>query len=110
MSKIKSPQKKKELSLDKDRRNLFGECPISSRRSIRRGKQRSHRGLRRVASEELLRLRGSADVSVADEVEARVKPKLIAAKRSAFKKKPDKTLREAIAWKGKWRSERSGDR
>jgi hypothetical protein len=107
MSKVRSPQDKKQLSLDKDRRNLYGECPTSSRKNIRRGKQRSHRELRRAASQELLGLQGSTQHLEADEVEARTKSKIIAAKRSSFKKKPDRPLREAIARKSKWRSLRS---
>jgi hypothetical protein len=107
MSKVKSPQEKKHLSLDRDRRNLYGECPSSSRKSIRRGKQRSHKELRWAASQELVHLRGSAEELSGDEVEARTKSKILAATRSSFKKKPDKPLGEAIARKAEWRSRRA---
>jgi hypothetical protein len=107
MSKVKSPPEKKQLSLSRDRRNLYGECPASSRKNIRRGKQRSHRELRRTASEQLLHLKGSAEELPADEVEARAKSKILSAKRSSFKKKPDKPLAEAIAWKRARRARRA---
>src|SRR5271168_1417100 len=61
MSRIKTPEEKKAVSLSRDRRNLYGECPTSSRRNISRGKNRSRRELRRVASQELLGLKGMAD-------------------------------------------------
>jgi hypothetical protein len=108
MSKVKSPQDKKKLSLDRDRRNLYGECPTSSRRNIRRGKQRSQRELRRATSQELASLRGAADDLAADEVGSRAKSKILLAKRAAFKKRPDRPLGEAIKWKARWRARRSG--
>jgi hypothetical protein len=37
MIKVKSPTEKKRLSLLTDRRNVYGECPTSSRRNISRG-------------------------------------------------------------------------
>ena len=37
MRKVKSPTEKKRLSLLRDRRNVYGECPTSSRKNIRRG-------------------------------------------------------------------------
>ena len=37
MSKVKSPTEKKRLSLLRDRRNMYGECPTSSRKNISRG-------------------------------------------------------------------------
>jgi hypothetical protein len=39
MSTIKNPQQKKLASLKKDRRNVYGECPTSSRKNIALGKQ-----------------------------------------------------------------------
>ncbi len=47
MSKLKSPQENKAVSLKTDRRNTYGENPQASRKGIRRGKQRSHMGERR---------------------------------------------------------------
>ncbi|HTL16028.1 MAG TPA: hypothetical protein VL793_02270, partial [Patescibacteria group bacterium] len=58
MSKVKSPTEKKRLSLMKDRRNVYGECPTSSRKSISRGKQRGRMEVRRAANERLGALKG----------------------------------------------------
>jgi hypothetical protein len=44
MSTVKHPKEKKELSLERDRRNTYGENSKSSRKGIRRGKQRRHIG------------------------------------------------------------------
>ena len=92
MSKVKSPQEKKRNSLLKDRRNVYGENPASSRKNIRRGKQRSHMQLRRALAEELRSLKGT-NVEVPDEiVEARAKDRIVALARSSFKKSPDQPL------------------
>ena len=44
----------------KHRRNVYGECPTSSRKNISRGKQRGHMEVRRAASEELRSLKGAS--------------------------------------------------
>lgn len=105
MSEVKLPQEK--IGLARDRHNLYGECLSSSRKNIRRGKQRSHKELRRAASQELLHLRRSDEELRGNELEARTRSKILAATRSSFKKKPDKPLREAIAHKTDWRSRRA---
>jgi len=92
MSKVKSPQEKKRHSLLKDRRNTHGECPTSSRKNIRRGKQRSHMQLRRSVAEELRSLKGTS-VEVSGEIaEARAKGRMVVLARSSFKKSPDEPL------------------
>jgi hypothetical protein len=111
MSKVKSPQEKKQLSLDKDRRNVYGECPSSSRKNIRRGKQRSHMELRRGASQDLAILKGASMGFDADEVESRTKTRILDAERSAFRKRPDAPLGTVIKRKAESRSKgRSGIR
>jgi hypothetical protein len=110
MSTVKSPPEKKQLSLVGDRRNLYGECPTSSREDIRRGKQRSHKVLRRAASQQRFRLSGSAEDILLHETEARAKSNIIIAKRSSFKNRPDTPPGEAPGWKAKWRSQRSGSK
>ena len=42
MSKVKTPQQKKRLSYEHDRRNSYGENQKSSRKNIPKSKQRSH--------------------------------------------------------------------
>ena len=106
MSKVKSPSEKKRIGLVKDRRNVYGECPTSSRKNIRRGKQRSHMEVRRAANEELRALKGAsveADAD-ADAIEARAKVRILALERSSFKKLPDAPLGQVVARKMKRRA------
>jgi len=42
MSTITNPEEKKQFSLERDRRNSYGENRKSSRKSIQRGKERLH--------------------------------------------------------------------
>jgi hypothetical protein len=60
MSKLKTPMEKKRIILVKHRRNVYGECPTSSRKNISRGKQRGHMEVRRAANEELRSLKGAS--------------------------------------------------
>jgi tetratricopeptide (TPR) repeat protein len=108
MSKIKSPKDKKRTSLLKDRRNVYGECPTSSRKNIRRGKQRSHMELRRAANQELRSVRGVPEEVDAEGAENQAKARIIALSRSAFKKIPDAPLGVVVSRKLKSRAERSG--
>ncbi len=96
MSKVKSPTDKKKISLEKDRRNVYGECPTSSRKNIRRGKQRSHMELRRAANEELRSLKGASDEIAAEQIEASARGRMLALTRSSFKKSPDAPLHEVL--------------
>jgi hypothetical protein len=104
MSKVKSPQEKKTISLKKDRRNIYGECPTSSRKNIRRGKQRSHREMRRASSQVLSAIKGAHDDLNADEKESKLTITTIELQRHAFKKKPDAPLGLVIRRKRDWRS------
>jgi hypothetical protein len=99
MSKVKSASEKKRLSLAKDRRNVYGECPTSSRKSIRRGKQRSHMESRRAVNEELRSLRGTAEDFDVDEVAGQAKDRATLLSRTAFKKVPDAPLGHVVSRK-----------
>jgi hypothetical protein len=99
MSKVKTPTEKKQISLLKDRRNVYGECPTSSRKNIRRNKQRGHMEVRRAANEELRGLQGVTLNADADEIESRTRDRIIALARSSFKKIPDAPLGEVVARK-----------
>ncbi|HEY1799882.1 MAG TPA: hypothetical protein VGG46_03015 [Terriglobales bacterium] len=92
MSKIKSATEKKRISLERDRRNIYGECPTSSRKNIRLGKQRSHMEQRRAVSETLRSLKGTMQSFDTDEIESQAKARLADLQRHAFKKKPDAPL------------------
>ena len=99
MSKVKSPAEKKRLSLMKDHRNVYGECPTSSRKNIRRGKQRAHMEVRRGANEKLRALTGLTIEADGDEIESRTKDRVLALSRSSFKKLPDAPLGQVISRK-----------
>jgi hypothetical protein len=107
MSKVKTPTEKKRISLVKDRRNVYGECPTSSRKNISRGKQRGHMEVRRAANEELRSLRGASTEVDADATEAHTKDRILALSRYAFKKVPDAPLGEVLKRKLKHRKRHS---
>lgn len=86
----KSPQEKKRLSYEKDRRNCYGEHDKGSRTSIRRNKRAVNAENRRLVSASLDSVRGVPDEVVADHAEER-----FATKRLKF-------------WR-KWRDEPLGD-
>jgi hypothetical protein len=90
----KTPQEKKELSLKRDRRNVYGENDKASRKGIPRSKQRSHMAERRAVQSALAPVKqaGAFDVEVADEVQFAAKTKTIVGKRKSFRKKPDQPL------------------
>jgi hypothetical protein len=90
----KTPQEKKELSLKRDRRNVYGENDKASRKAIPRSKQRSHMAERRAVQSALAPVKqvGVFDVEVADEVQFAAKTKSIVGKRKSFRKKPDQPL------------------
>lgn len=96
MSKIKSPQQKKQLSLELDRRNVYGENAKASRKGIRKGKQRSHMVERRTAKAPLIAVKGVPDNDTAVEAEVKTRQSLVRAKRASFKKTPDLPLKEVL--------------
>jgi len=96
MSKIKSPHEKKRISLERDRRNIYGENPSSSRKGTRRGKQRSHMEQRRSVAEALRQVRGSSEQAEAGAPDSEVKIRTIRLRRYAFKKSPDAPLGAVI--------------
>ena len=105
MSKLKTPTEKISISLARDRRNVYGESPTSSRKNISRGKQRGHKEVRRAANEELRSLKGSIAEADADATEAQTKDRILTISRSAFKKVPDAPLGEVLLRKLKRRAD-----
>jgi len=96
MSTNKSPQEKKALSLAKDRRNMYGESPHSSRKNIRRGKQNQHQEERRTANQALALINtGSSEEQMfAHEVAAETRARLH--RLDGFKKEADRPLGDFI--------------
>lgn len=104
MSQVKSPQEKKRDSLLKDRRNTYGECPASSRKNIRKGKQRTQQALRRAVSEELRIAKGASETVDVDLVQEKAKDRSIEYSRALFKKEPDSPLAVVLDRKKKRRT------
>ncbi|MFI5102172.1 MAG: hypothetical protein ACHP9V_02250 [Terriglobales bacterium] len=92
MSTVKNPEEKKNLSLKRDRRNRYGENSKSSRKNIRRGKQRRHMDERRAVGEALGQLRGYVHEDEATEAELQVKTRITDSRRRGFRKEPDTPL------------------
>jgi transketolase len=103
MSTIKHPREKKRLSLERDRRNRYGENSKASRKSIQRGKQRRHMDERRAVGEALARLKGTVQEDVATEAELLATTRIIDSQRRGFKKRPDTPLGVVLTTKAKKR-------
>jgi hypothetical protein len=99
MSTVKNPEEKKQLSLERDRRNTYGENSKSSRKSIAQGKQRRHMDERRTADEVLRRLTGIIHDEDATNAELLVKTRISDSRSRGFKKQPDSPLGEVLAAK-----------
>jgi hypothetical protein len=88
----RSPQEKKQLSYDKDRRNSYGQSDKGSRRIIPGHKRRVNRANRhhdRQALHGSTGIRGPGTDDIAEE-------RLHARRRKTWRKYPDETLREAV--------------
>jgi hypothetical protein len=81
----RSPQEKKRLSYEHDRRNNYGENDKSSRKSIRRSKRYSNRSNRHHDGQVLAGAAGPVDERVADVVEQTLYVK----RRRRWRKWPD---------------------
>ena len=99
----KSPEDKKALSLERDRRNTYGENAKSSRRNLPKAKARPHRANRRAAHQALSAAEGEATVDAADVAELQLHHK----RPKSFRKQPDTPLGEVLARKA---SRRAGTR
>jgi hypothetical protein len=106
VSRIKSPQDKKNASLEHDRRNTYGENAKSSRKNIPRSKQLSHQAERRAAKTPLVSLKENVEEDAAVAAELKVREQVIEKKRKGFKKKPDSPLKEVLPYKQTGRTDR----
>ena len=106
MSKIKNPTQKKRVSLERDRRNVYGEHSKSSRKNIAKSKQRRHMDERRAVAHALGKLKGRVDDDVASETELEVKVTIADSRHRGFRKSPDKPLGDVIQRKMERRRER----
>jgi hypothetical protein len=99
MSKVKSPQAKKELSLELDRRNVYGENSKASRKAIPRRKKIEHQKERRTVGQILASVgeKPNQDDVIAAELDAKVAAR--ASRLKGFHKEPDAPLGEVVAKK-----------
>ena len=96
MSKVKSPQEKKAVSLNRDRRNTYGENDKSSRKNIPLSKQHSHQAARRAANQPLAQLVETIDEEAAIEAEVKVRLSTVEHRRKGLVKHPDKPLKTVL--------------
>lgn len=99
MSKLKSPQDKKSASLDRDRRNNYGENDKASRKAIPRNKQIGRQAERRAANRPVSALKGNIEDDVANAAEMQSRAQIVLQKRNGFRKRPDIPLRDILARK-----------
>lgn len=92
VERSKSPQEKKRLSLERDRRNVYGENAKSSRKNIPKSKRLSQRSARKAANTPLQALVGSVQEDEAISAELASRTKLIERRGNAFVKRPDLPL------------------
>lgn len=90
-----TPQEKKALSYERDRRNNYGEAPHAARKAIPLNKARRNRSNRRHQNQQLRYVGPAPDEPLADELESRM---LRRAPR-VWKKSPDAPLGEVVARK-----------
>jgi hypothetical protein len=99
VSKVKSPKQKKKPSLERHRRNNYGENSKSSRKNFAQGKRRRHMDERRAVTQLLGGLKGKVDEHVASDVELQVKVSIADSKSRGFRKLPDEPLGVHLARK-----------
>lgn len=97
----KTPQEKKRLSLQKDRRNTYGENDKASRKNIPRAKSRVNRANRHTDRQILDTTLGAPDGDLDDAAEQR----LVGRRRKSWRKWPDKPLGEVLARRDERRSQ-----
>src|SRR5580704_1553311 len=100
----RTPQEKKGLSLQKDRRNVYGESPHGARKAIPLRKKLRNRANRHQQDSKLPSAPAQVAQDQADEIESSVRRK--APKR--WDKSPDAALAEVIAGKQRRRVDNHG--
>jgi hypothetical protein len=91
----RTPQEKKELSYERDRRNAYGENDKSSRRAIRLRKRLSARSYRRTSKQALPAGAVAADDPLVEEAESWVRSRT--QHPGGWPKFPDIPLRDFVA-------------
>jgi hypothetical protein len=102
----RTPEEKKQLSLAKDRRNVYGEPPHGARKSIPLQKRLRNRANRHSQDAPLLATPKQFDIDEADKIESAIYAK--APKR--WEKVPDAPLGDVIALNQEQREQSHGRR
>ena len=97
--KRKTPQEKKQISYERDRRNVYGEAPHAARKAIPLRKALRNRANRHVANQSVDYQGPAPDEDLADELESRVHHRVP----QEWEKYPDAPLGEVIANKSRKR-------
>lgn len=92
----KSPQEKKQLSLEKDGRNTYGENDKASRKNIPRAKARVNRANRRADSVALTGVIGAPD----EDIDASAEDAVLGRRRKVWRKVPDRPLGATLNERG----------
>jgi hypothetical protein len=95
-----APQEKKALSLERDRRNVYGQNAKASRKAIPRRKAHVRRSYRHAVRQELREALGEAGPAGLEEVDSRV----AAVRRGRWRKVPDAPLGAVLSTRlTRWR-------
>ena len=105
--KPKSPQEKKRLSLQEDRRNTYGENDKSSRKNITRSKALSHRSVRHAAKQTVRLINQRSEVAAELLESTLTKGRL---QKGRWKKSADTPLGDVIKAQTKARTQRENRR
>jgi len=103
VSTVKNPKEKKQLSLERDCRNVYGENPAASRKGVAKGKQRQHMNERRSSAQMLANIKGPIDEDLASDVEVKTKVAVAFSRKYGFRKSPDLPLGEFLERRKKWK-------
>jgi hypothetical protein len=95
-----TPQEKKELSYERDRRNVYGRSPHASRKAIPLHKALRNRANRHLENQQVDYLGPALDEDFADELESLIHHRAP----KEWEKYPDTPLREVVAKKSKDRA------
>jgi len=93
MRRPRSPQEKKALSLEKDRRNVYGANDKASRKRIPRAKANVNRANRRADTVALTDATGAPD----EEIDAAAEDAVEGRRRKIWRKWPDEPLSRKLA-------------
>ncbi len=96
MSKVKSPQEKKCLSLARDCRNTYGESPHAARKSIPKRKAMQHQQERHIANQIISQISETIDPDKIDSLEGESKSQATLKRRKGFQKYADEPLGKVI--------------